>query len=571
MARRGLRFCGFWSVRPEPAARWTLPAPPQGLIFVSVSLSVRSRTGVLCSGRAPFRNRLRRGMSVLCRQMILLVVFLCVLPRVSATERMNLLIVETDEHHFRTLGCYGGQIVETPNIDWIAKHGAMCTGFYATTPVCSPSRAALVSGQYPQKTAVTANDIPLDDAVVTFAEVLRQNGYATGYAGKWHLDGTGKPQWAPKRNFGFVDNRYMFNRGHWKKLVDTPEGPRVGATNRKGQPGYGLDGADESTYTTDYLCNKASEFIRAHKSDPFCYMVSLPDPHGPNTVRPPYDTMFEDVEVPIPSTLTRRPEQIPAWGKPQNVRPAQLRNLMRQYYGMVKCIDDNVGKLLSTLKEEGLLDRTLIVFTADHGDLCGEHGRLNKGVPYEGSARVPFLMYCPGSITPGTRIDAALSNVDFFPTVMSLLQVRHQQPVDGRDASALFRGQPPDSWDDFTIVRSAGKPNSAGPAWLSVITSRWKLVYATNDKPWLIDLENDPKELTNLFADPRHKPTIQRLTRHLVAYGQQHNDPWIGLPGIRQWVGQVAGDQAALDLRRPDKSPSPPITDPHRQRSSPRS
>ena len=229
---------------------------------------------------------------------------------------LNLLIIQTDEHHFNTLGCYGGRIVQTPNIDWIGENGAICTSFYATTPVCSPSRAAFVSGLYPQKTPVVTNNIPLDDAITTFADVLHKRGYATGFAGKWHLDGSGKPQWAPKRKFGFQDNRFMFNRGHWKQLTETPNGPRVGSRNAKGGPNYGLNGADERTYTTDWLCDRAMDFIQQQGSQPFCYMVSLPDPHGPNTVRPPYDTMYSDIQVPIPSTLRRSPNQIPNWGKP---------------------------------------------------------------------------------------------------------------------------------------------------------------------------------------------------------------------------------------------------------------
>ncbi|MHC4463503.1 MAG: sulfatase-like hydrolase/transferase, partial [Planctomycetota bacterium] len=160
----------------------------------------------------------------------------------KAAKRPNLLIIQTDEHNFRTLGCcrktlppeqaliWGPKaVVDTPNIDWLAQKGALCTSFYATTPVCSPSRAAFVSGRYPQNTPVVTNNIPLDDNIITFAELLRRQGYATGYSGKWHLDGTGKPQWAPERKFGFTDNRYMFNRGHWKQLEDTPQGPRVEA------------------------------------------------------------------------------------------------------------------------------------------------------------------------------------------------------------------------------------------------------------------------------------------------------------------------------------------------------
>lgn len=463
-----------------------------------------------------------------------------VLSRVAlATEKMNLLIISTDEHHFSTLGCYGGRIVGTPNIDWLAENGALCTSFYATTPVCSPSRASLVSGLYPQKTPVTTNNIPLDDSIVTFAEILRRQGYATGYAGKWHLDGNGKPQWAPQRKFGFDDNRFMFNRGHWKKFEDTPGGPRVAARNARGQPTYGVEGADEKSFATDWLCDKAVDFIRENRSNPFCYMVSLPDPHGPNTVRAPYDTMYEKVNVPIPVSLNRRPEQIPAWGKSAGVTAAQIRRLMRNYYGMVRCIDDNVGKILTTLRKENLIDRTLIVFTADHGDLCGEHGRLNKGVPYEGSAKIPFLLYCPGQVKSGTVVHEALSNVDFLPTAMTLLGVNYDGQVDGRDASTLFRGGESE-WEDITIIRSTGQPDGANSAaWISAITRDLKLVYSTNEEPWLIDLKTDPNELTNRLGEARHREKIRWMTSRLAEYGRTHDDPYVSHPRIRTWMAQA--------------------------------
>ena len=456
----------------------------------------------------------------------------------AAAEKMNLLIISTDEHHFSTLGCYGGKIVGTPNIDWLAKNGALCTSFYATTPVCSPSRASLVSGLYPQKTPVTTNNIPLDDSIVTFAEILRRQGYATGYAGKWHLDGTGKPQWAPKRKFGFEDNRFMFNRGHWKKFQDSANGPRIAARNAKGQPTYGVEGADEKSFATDWLCDKAVDFIRENKSKPFCYMVSLPDPHGPNTVRAPYDTMFKDVNVPIPVSLKRRPEQIPAWGKSAGVTAAQLRKLMRNYYGMVRCIDDNVGKILKMLREEDLIDNTLIVFTADHGDLCGEHGRLNKGVPYEGSAKIPFLLYCPGKVKGETVVDEALSNVDFLPTTMTLLDVKYDGQVDGRDASPLFRGED-SKWEDIAFIRSTGRPDSDGAAWISAITTDLKLVYSTNEEPWLIDLKNDPNELTNLFGESKHQEKIRWMTENLAEYGKANDDRYVSHPRIKTWMDQA--------------------------------
>ena len=182
----------------------------------------------------------------------------------------NLLIIQTDEHHYNTLGCYGGKIVETPHIDRLAEEGALCSSFYATTPVCSPSRGALVTGRYPQHNHVVQNNIPLAEDMVTFAEVLKRQDYKTGFIGKWHLDGDGKPQWEPERKFGFEDNRFMFNRGHWKKFEMVDGKPQVGGRNQKGQPSYDVDEADEKTFSTDFsaILSKLSKssFFKVYKS-----------------------------------------------------------------------------------------------------------------------------------------------------------------------------------------------------------------------------------------------------------------------------------------------------------------
>ncbi|MHC4221792.1 MAG: sulfatase family protein, partial [Planctomycetota bacterium] len=422
-------------------------------------------------------------------------------------KRPNLLVIQTDEHNFRTLGCYRktlspeqafmwgkNSVVETPNIDWIAQNGALCTKFYAATPVCSPSRASFVSGQYPQNTDVVNNNIPMNDDVVTFAEILRRTGYATGYAGKWHLDGHGKPQWAPKRRFGFQDNRYMFNRGHWKQLEDTPQGPRVKA-RKDGKPNYNIQGADEKSFTTDYLVSKTIDFLKSDHGKPFCYMVCIPDPHGPDTVRAPYDTAYNSMKFQKPRTWNKSAQDAPTWAKParENAKDDQSK-----YFGMVKCIDDNVGRILKSLRQTKLIDNTIVVFTADHGDMRGEHHRQNKGIPLEASAKVPFVIYYPGKIKPGTIVTQALSTVDFLPTILSLMEVKTAEKEDGHDASALFKdGKPPRDFKDITFVRGTGNPKSTEENWLAAFTSRYKLIVSPKDKPWLIDMQKDPDESKN--------------------------------------------------------------------------
>ena len=181
-------------------------------------------------------------------------------------KQPNLLIIQTDEHNFRTLGCYRQQMsfeqahvwgrgvrVDTPHIDSIARQGAICTSFYAASPVCTPSRASLVSGLYPQATGSPSNDMPLNDDIVTFAEILRRKGYATAYVGKWHLDGKAKPGWAPKRKFGFEDNRFMFNRGHWKLFQQTENGARlIGKFDAETEKyKYNIEDATDKSFATD--------------------------------------------------------------------------------------------------------------------------------------------------------------------------------------------------------------------------------------------------------------------------------------------------------------------------------
>ncbi len=491
--------------------------------------------------------RYRSRFSALVAMVVLGYVAMAGLPSrlacaTEAANRLNLLIIHTDEHNFRTLGCYrklmsrdqalmwGPAVVETPNIDWIAEHGAICTSFYATTPVCSPSRAAFVSGRYPQNTPVTTNNISMADGIVTFAELLKRQGYATGYAGKWHLDGGGKPQWAPKRKFGFDDNRYMYNRGHWKQLEITDDGPRVKAL-KNGKPTYAVAGADEKSFTTDFLADRTVEFIAAHKDRPFCYMVSIPDPHGPDSVRAPYDTMFRDQVYQPPRTFDVSSQTVPNWGKAQG-RFAK----MAPYYGMVKCIDDNVGKILAALRREELLDRTIVIFTADHGDLRGEHHRQNKGVPYEASAKIPFVIWAPGKVKSGTVINEALGCVDFLPTILKLMDCPTAGLEQGRDASPLFTtGTAPDGWADTVFIRST----SSGAGWIGVVSDRYKLIYSPVDAPWLFDLQKDPDELTNAFGDPAYRETVRMLSQALAKYAKDYADPYVENPKVRadlQWA-----------------------------------
>lgn len=453
----------------------------------------------------------------------------------------NVLVIITDEHNFRTLGCYRetlsteqaemwgpGSIVETPNFDRLAKDGILCTRAYATAPVCSPCRAAMITGMYPQNTGVPTNNAELRDDVPTLAKIMAKQGYRTSFVGKWHLGGNGKPEWAPKIDGGFRNKTYMFNRGHWKKFAQTKTGARVDAFDKSGSPSYGVSDADEESFSTDFLTDRAIESMAEAGDQPFLTVVSYPDPHGPNTVRAPYDRMYDHLRFLPPRTYGRDDVATPKWlgnGKNHAVfRGAQ----MSQYFGMVKCIDDNLGRIFAALEKSGKLDSTIIMMTSDHGDLCYEHDRLNKGNPYEGSARVPMLIRFPGRIAAGQTYRQPIGTVDVTPTLLGLAKIKTDHEFEGRDLTAQFIGNGAGEGKQVTFLRNSGTQ----PQWVCAVDDRFKLVLSVNDQPWLFDAEQDPDELLNFYRRPGSGEATQRLAKALQQYGRQKGDAYLQHPAI---------------------------------------
>lgn len=471
---------------------------------------------------------------------------LCVIGCVGLADRVdaktpNVLVIITDEHNFRTLGCYRdtlsteqaemwgpGSVVETPNFDRLAKDGVLCTRAYATAPVCSPCRAAMITGMYPQNTGVPTNNAELRDDVPTLAKIMAKEGYHTSFVGKWHLGGDGKPEWAPKIDGGFQNKTYMFNRGHWKKFAQTKTGARVDARNKSGVPSYEVSGADEQSFSTDFLTDRAIESMTQAGDQPFLTVVSYPDPHGPNTVRAPYDRMYDHLRFLPPRTYGRDDVVVPKWLGSAKKHPVFRGTQMSQYFGMVKCIDDNLGRIFTTLEQSGKLDSTIIMMTSDHGDLCYEHDRLNKGNPYEGSARVPMLIRFPERISAGQTYTQPMGTVDVTPTLLGLAGIKTDHEFQGRNLTVQFIGNGAGQGKQVTFLRNSGTE----PQWVCAIDERFKLVLSVNDQPWLFDAVQDPDELLNFYRRPGSGAATQRLAKALQQYGKQNGDAYIQHPAI---------------------------------------
>jgi len=490
---------------------------------------------------------------------------------ISSEERRrpNLIIVMTDEQNYRTLGCYRDRLeesqkfiwgegvkVETPHLDSLAQDGAMYTNFFASSPLCTPARASFVTGLYPNATGAASNGDSLSDDAVTFARILQLNGYRTAYIGKWHLNGRKKPGWMKKseNNFGFKYNKYLFNRGHWKFFEDKEDGSvRVRGWTRSSSKKY--RGRLSKHYATDFLTNRAIKYMRKTKNSkkPFALMLSLPDPHNPTNVRQPYDTMYNNMTFQVPHTAVnalKAQPGLPLWSnlnispKTMGVRIKKIKpyeadfriqqlidsearqKTLRETFGMIKLIDDNVGKILNYVRKARLDNNTIVVFTSDHGDMMGEHLRHNKLVPYDTSAGVPFLIRYPGHITPGKVVETAHSGTDFAPTILSVMDaslVHKDIAVDfhGLDGSAELLNDVGivNDKNQVSFMTSAGK----NKPWAAAFTSQYKLVLSGTDVPWFYNRTSDPDEITNIYDDT--STIIRELKDHLKRAMTQYNMP----------------------------------------------
>lgn len=478
----------------------------------------------------------------------------------SPAKKPNLLVILTDEYNLRTLGCYRalmppeqaqmwgpGNVVETPNLDSIAQHGTLFNHMYTVAPVCMAARASMITGMYPHTIGTPSDSTKLGDGkylranVTTIATVLNNAGYYTGYAGKNHLaetntaEGKAKvvfwsphPVGKPDYHYGFQDHEFMFNTAHDKFLGLDAEGhpcvasrhPTLIGTDASGQPVYQDARSKNVKYTTDWLTDRAIDFVDKNKDRAFYYVLSIPDPHDPNIVRAPYDTMYTHMKFQYPRTYYQpRDQNTPKWRMPDG-KTGRLLEELPQYFGMVKCIN-NIGRLLKKLKDDDILENTIIVFSADHGDLLGEHTRVNKSSPYEMSTRIPFLIMHGSGIAnpliPQNRVINEVGNTtDWMPTFLKLLGVECPK-VAGRDLTPLLGQSTPADWNDITFSRLND--------WKAAMNTRYKLYVDTSaDLPWLIDLQNDPDEYVNLINAPLHADAAKRLARELKHYMEKNDD-----------------------------------------------
>lgn len=391
----------------------------------------------------------------------------------------------------------------------LAKEGVRFRNCLSNYPVCSPYRATLITGKWPYHSGVIDNGIRVVSDGNSFGDVFRRAGYRTGYVGKWHLQGRGGVYEEPgpgRHGFDWWRVWYRTNN-HWDTsfyFEDSPDAKRT----PKG-------------YNATLMADQALDFIRRNRdAQPWCLFLSLNPPHS-NFL----DAPDEQKQLYDPAARPWRPNV--AERRRQNER---LRATAQGYSAHITAVDKELGRLLGALDETGQAQNTIVVYTADHGEMLGSHDRTGKRLPWEESCRVPFFARWPGAIPAGREVEAMLGAIDIMPSLCSLAGLPIPATCDGLDLSAAFRGgtvREPESQFLMHIDKhhASGGINHPAPLFRGVRTKRY--TYARwPDGPWLLyDNQEDPFQQHNLIDDPTRKALASELEGLVQDWLNTTDDP----------------------------------------------
>jgi choline-sulfatase len=496
----------------------------------------------------------------------------------------NIVFIMSDDHAAHAISAYGSKVNETPHLDRLARDGVRMDATYCTNSICSPSRASILTGTYSHVNGVASIFTEIDYRIPTFAGVLRDAGYQTALFGKWHLGE--RPESAPR---DFDAWRVFPGQGQY---VD----PLM----------IGPDGADTVPgYATDIVTDQSIEWIRQRDRDrPFLLLVHHKAPHRPWVPDEKHKHLYPVGSIPEPSTLfddhstrsqaVRRVhmsvadhlgsdelgEDLPDGLRGPANREARMRwkyqRYLRDYLQCVQSIDDNVGRLLDNLEEEGLAGNTVVVYTSDQGFFLGDHGWFDKRLMFDESLQMPMLIRWPSVIPAGGTCDAMVTNVDFAATFLEMagLDAASALPTSqGRSFLPVLRGDEVPDWPDAVYYRywEHDDPNHHAPAHYGVRTREFKLIHyygaglgvpGSSDRlfesEWeLYDLRTDPQELVNVADDPSYTEIRASLTAQLGKLQEQYADtPYEGPETPRphwSWADEKALEVSARYVQRLQK------------------
>jgi len=459
----------------------------------------------------------------------------CSSPEKGALEKPNLLFIWTDEQQPFTMKKYGNDRIKTPNLNKLADESVVFLNTYVTQPVCTPSRSSTMTGLYPHTNGCISNNIPLPDSVPCLPELVGDPEYRTAYYGKWHLGDEiyaqhGFEEWESIEDIyyqHFSATRDKSERSSYHQwLVGKGYEPDIEnkfgvSFSRKYAASLPLEHSKPI-----FLQGRSIDFLRRNKDNPFILYINFLEPHMPFTG--PLDSLHSPGDVYLPESFNHLLDE----SYPERYRKKQadikkkygtseeeMRKLIARYWGLVSQVDMSVGAILEELDALGLSENTIVVFTSDHGDMMGAHKLVEKGLIFEESAKVPFMIRFPAMFESSGTIASRISLIDIVPTLLEMMNKPVPESLQGRSLVPWMQGDQTEA--DF--VFSEWNSNSSNSRTV-VSPDGMKLCIGKEERGLLFDLEKDPSEQVNLFDHPDYQEAIKELTQQIVKWQQETGD-----------------------------------------------
>ena len=453
-------------------------------------------------------------------------------------NRPHILILMPDQQRADSMGCSGHPAIRTPNMDRLAKEGVRFTHTYTVSPVCMSARASFINGLYPHNHGMwrNAGQMPAEDE--TFFHHLQEAGYYTAHVGKSH--------YYPHRGGHLREYKgYMHARGldyvhettgpfatrttdsymtdHWRELglleafrEDYARRQEVGVRAVWPSP------LPVEEFLDSYIGRQAIEFVEAYeRSQPMCLFVGFGGPHNPWDAPGEYATMYDPADMPPPIPTPEPESWVPGraadrirQGRVQGLTREEIARLRANYYGKISLIDRWIGEILTAFERRGWLEDTLVVFWSDHGEMAGDHGRLNKSVFYASSVRVPMIVRWPGHVEEGRTSDALTEIIDIYPTLLEAAGATPSERCFGKSLWPVLR-EPEARHRDaaFSEISSRGHHDTM------IRTERYKYVVdETGEGFMLYDVLQDPTEQTNLIGHPELQSVERDLRDRILRF-----------------------------------------------------
>ncbi|MBN1346056.1 MAG: arylsulfatase [Phycisphaerae bacterium] len=458
----------------------------------------------------------------------------------SSARRPNILYLMADQFRGDCLGCDGNRVVRTPNLDRIARQGARFSSGYSSTPTCTPARSALLTGLSPWHHGMIGYGRVSNRYPFKLPQALRDAGYYTFGIGKmhWHpqktlngFHGTLVDESGRRETPDFVSDYHL-----WFEKQAPGKDPNVtgiGWNDHRARV-YALP---EELHPTHWTGQMAVDFIEKYdRSEPFLLKVSFARPHSPYDPPKRFMEMYREDDMPAPR-IGKWADRYAPVDQPLNnslwhgdLGLEQTRRSRRGYYGSVSFIDEQIGRILAAIEKRGMLENTFIIFTADHGDMTGDHHLWRKSYAYEASARIPYLTRWPKGMGMDDRRGQSIAQPvelrDILPTFLEVARAKAPSHLDGKSWLPLLRGQT-SGWRDW-IDLEHDVCYSPKNHWNALTDGKQKYVFhAFDGREQLFDLRNDPGEINDLASEAKHAESLKTWRQRMVEHFAERGEPFV--------------------------------------------